>query len=192
MSSSSFARRVAASASLAALSAVAFPSIALAEMVDAKDRRPDAEIVVVGQRPNPEAEAATQAARERPGNVSVVAAEEFEDRYAVTFRDTLQLTPGVIAQPRFGEEVRLSIRGSGLANNAHLRGVELLFDGVPINGADGFGDFQELDPTFANFITVNRGANAFASGSATLGGAIELTGITGRSVSTTRTDVRFS
>lgn len=182
MSSSSFARRVAASASLAALSVVVFPSIARAETVNAEDRRPDAEIVVVGQRPNPEAEAAIQAARERPGNVSVVAAEEFEDRYAVTFRDTLQLTPGVIAQPRFGEEVRLSIRGSGLANNAHLRGVELLFDGVPINGADGFGDFQELDPTFANFITVNRGANAFASGSATLGGAVELTGITGRSV----------
>lgn len=182
MSSSSFARRVAASASLAALSAVLFPHMAHAEALDAENRRPEAEIVVVGQRPNPEAEAATQAARERPGNVSVVAAEEFEDRYAVTFRDTLQLTPGVIAQPRFGEEVRLSIRGSGLANNAHLRGVELLFDGVPINGADGFGDFQELDPTFANFITVNRGANAFAGGSATLGGAIELTGITGRSV----------
>lgn len=182
MSSSSFARRVAASASWAVLSATLAPSIAFAETVDAEDRRPDAEIVVVGQRPNPEAEVAKQAARERPGNVSVVAAEEFEDRYAVTFRDTLQLTPGVIAQLRFGEEVRLSIRGSGLANNAHLRGVELLFDGVPINGADGFGDFQELDPTFANFITVNRGANAFASGSATLGGAIELTGITGRSI----------
>jgi iron complex outermembrane receptor protein len=182
MSPSSFARRVAASASLAALSAGVLPGVAHAEALDAEGRRPDAEIVVVGQRPNPEAEAATQAARERPGNVSVVAAEEFEDRYAVSFRDTLQLTPGVIAQPRFGEEVRLSIRGSGLANNAHLRGVELLFDGVPINGADGFGDFQELDPTFANFITVNRGANAFASGSATLGGAIELAGITGRSV----------
>jgi iron complex outermembrane receptor protein len=155
---------------------------ALAEALDAEGRRTESEIIVTGQRPNPEAAEAAAAARERPGNVSVVAAEEFQDRYAVTFRDTLQLTPGVIAQPRFGEEVRLSIRGSGLANNAHLRGVELLFDGVPINGADGFGDFQELDPTFANFITVNRGANAFASGSATLGGSIELTGLTGRSV----------
>jgi iron complex outermembrane receptor protein len=139
-------------------------------------------VVVTGQRPNPEAAEAADAARKRPGNVSVIAAEEFEDRYTVNFRDSLQFTPGVIAQPRFGEEVRLSIRGSGLANNAHLRGVELLFDGVPINGADGFGDFQELDPTFASFITVNRGANAFASGSATLGGSIELTALTGRSL----------
>ncbi|MFZ4071218.1 MAG: TonB-dependent receptor family protein [Caulobacterales bacterium] len=187
MSSHVFSARALARVSTAVLAALITAPSALAEAPNAEGksaegRRADAEIIVTGQRPNPEAADAAAAARERPGNVSVVAAEEFEDRYAVTFRDTLQLTPGVIAQPRFGEEVRLSIRGSGLANNAHLRGVELLFDGVPINGADGFGDFQELDPTFANFITVNRGANAFASGSATLGGSIELTGLTGRSV----------
>jgi iron complex outermembrane receptor protein len=187
MSSHVFSARALARVSTAVLAALITAPSALAEAPNAEGksaegRRADAEIIVTGQRPNPEAADAAAAARERPGNVSVIAAEEFEDRYAVTFRDTLQLTPGVIAQPRFGEEVRLSIRGSGLANNAHLRGVELLFDGVPINGADGFGDFQELDPTFANFITVNRGANAFASGSATLGGSIELTGLTGRSV----------
>jgi iron complex outermembrane receptor protein len=173
--------RAIASSPIAILAAL-LATPAAAQPQRAEDRPADAEIVVTGRRPNPEADKAAEAARERPGNVSVVAAEEFEDRYAVTFRDTLLLTPGVIAQPRFGEEVRLSIRGSGLANNAHLRGVELLFDGVPINGADGFGDFQELDPTFVNFITVNRGANAFASGSATLGGSIELTGLTGRGV----------
>lgn len=139
-----------------------------------------APIIVTERRLNPAAEEAADAAAQRPGNVSVVAAEDFEDRYAVTFRDMLQFTPGVIAQPRFGEEVRLSIRGSGVANNAHLRGVELLFDGVPINGADGFGDFQELDPGFASHLTVNRGANAFASGSATLGGSIEMTALRGR------------
>lgn len=139
-----------------------------------------APIIVTERRLNPAAEEAADAAALRPGNVSVVAAEDFEDRYAVTLRDMLQFTPGVIAQPRFGEEVRLSIRGSGVANNAHLRGVELLFDGVPINGADGFGDFQELDPGFASHLTVNRGANAFASGSATLGGSIEMTALRGR------------
>jgi iron complex outermembrane receptor protein len=185
MSSHVFSVRAFARVSTAVLAALITAPSALADTLDADDRRTESEIIVTGQRPNPEAAEAAAAARERPGNVSVVAAEEFEDRYAVTFRDTLQLTPGVIAQPRFGEEVRLSIRGSGLANNAHLRGVELLFDGVPINGADGFGDFQELDPTFANFITVNRGANAFASGSATLGGSIEITGLTGRSVDET-------
>jgi iron complex outermembrane receptor protein len=139
-----------------------------------------APMIVTERRLNPAAEEAAAEAAQRPGNVSVVAAEDFEDRYAVTFRDMLQFIPGVIAQPRFGEEVRLSIRGSGVANNAHLRGVELLFDGVPINGADGFGDFQELDPGFASHLTVNRGANAFASGSATLGGSIEMSALRGR------------
>jgi iron complex outermembrane receptor protein len=185
MSSNAFSGRALTCASTAIVAVLITASTALAEALDSEGRRADAETIVTGQRPNPEADEAAEIARTRPGNVSVVAAEDFEDRYAVTFRDTLQMTPGVIAQPRFGEEVRLSIRGSGLANNAHLRGVELLFDGVPINGADGFGDFQELDPTFANFITVNRGANAFSSGSATLGGSIELTGLTGRSVDET-------
>ncbi|MFN4101811.1 MAG: TonB-dependent receptor domain-containing protein, partial [Pararhodobacter sp.] len=68
----------------------------------------------------------------------------------------------------------------GVANNAHLRGVELLFDGVPISAADGFGDFQELDPGFTNHLSVWRGANAFAHGAASLGGAIEFAGITAR------------
>jgi iron complex outermembrane receptor protein len=136
------------------------------------------EIIVTGTRTT--LAAAQEDAATRPGGVDVVAAEEFEDRYAVSFRDTLAFVPGVIAQPRFGEEVRLSIRGSGLSNNAHLRGVEVLFDGVPINGADGFGDFQELDPLFASHFVVSRGANAFAVGSSTLGGAIELAALNAR------------
>jgi len=133
---------------------------------------------VTGQRESSLA-GATASADARPGNVSVVPAAEFEDRLAVTLRDMLGLTPGVIAQPRFGEEVRLSIRGSGVANNSHLRGVELSFDGVAINGADGFGDFQEIDPNFVAHLTVLRGANAFSGGSPTLGGAIEMSAIRG-------------
>lgn len=140
----------------------------------------DPEILVTGQKLRAPVQAALDDVSRHPGNVSVVAAEEFADRYAVSFRETLALTPGVIAQPRFGEEVRLSIRGSGLSNNAHLRGVELVFDGVPINGADGFGDFQELDPLFTSHLIVHRGANAFSVGAATLGGAIAFEGLTAR------------
>lgn len=136
------------------------------------------EIIVTGKHTS--LTTAQEDAAARPGGVNVIAAEEFEDRYAVSFRDTLAFVPGVIAQPRFGEEVRLSIRGSGLSNNAHLRGVEILFDGVPLNGADGFGDFQELDPLFASHFVVSRGANAFATGASTLGGAIELGALTAR------------
>ena len=160
---------------LASVCASALVSPAAAEV--AAIRQADT-VIVLGER-TVSAAAQAEAARQ-PGNVSVVPAEAFADRYAVTFRDTLQFTPGVIAQPRFGEEVRLSIRGSGVANNAHLRGVELQFDGVPLNGADGFGDFQEIDPTFTAALSVYRGANAFALAGATLGGAIAIEGLRAR------------
>jgi iron complex outermembrane receptor protein len=114
------------------------------------------------------------------GGVARVEADSYADRYSLTLRDMLAWTPGVIAQPRFAEEVRLSIRGSGLARGFHLRGIELLVDGVPINLADGSGDFQELDPLLYSHIDVYRGASALSRGAATLGGAIEFTTPTGR------------
>ena len=185
---------------LASVCASAFVSPAAADV--AAIRQADT-VVVLGER-TVAATAQAEAAKQ-PGNVSVVPAEAFADRYAVTFRDTLQFIPGVIAQPRFGEEVRLSIRGSGVANNAHLRGVELQFDGVPLNGADGFGDFQEIDPTFTAAMSVYRGANAFSLAGATLGGAIAIEGlrardqetagavrIEGGSFETTRANARFA
>jgi iron complex outermembrane receptor protein len=55
-----------------------------------------------------------------------------------------------------------------------LRGVELLINGVPINAADGFGDFQEMDVLFASHIDVLRGANAMSVGAASLGGAVDI------------------
>ncbi|HNS85263.1 MAG TPA: TonB-dependent receptor [Parvularculaceae bacterium] len=135
------------------------------------------EIVVSGERRDALADALAEKAR-RPGNVDVVPFEEYQDRYVATFRDALALTPGVIMQPVAGEDGRLSIRGSGLAQNVHLRGVELLLGGVPINAADGFGDFQEFDLLFASHINVLKGGNAFRVGAATLGGAIEVETLT--------------
>jgi iron complex outermembrane recepter protein len=116
-----------------------------------------------------------------PGGASVTDATEYADRLATNFRDTLAFAPGVFAQARYGEEVRLSIRGSGIGRGFHLRGIALLQDGVPINLADGGGDFQELDPTAFERIEVFRGANALRWGSSSLGGAINAVTATGRS-----------
>ncbi|WP_029890738.1 TonB-dependent receptor family protein [Polycyclovorans algicola] len=120
--------------------------------------------------------ASVTAAREEiqraPGGVAVVGREAFEDRYALTLRDTLGRVPGVFAQPRFAEEVRLVIRGSGLGRNVHLGGVTLLQDGVPINLADGSGDFQEIDPAVIRHLEVYKGANGLVHGASSLGGAI--------------------
>ncbi|MCH8490288.1 MAG: TonB-dependent receptor [Oceanicaulis sp.] len=139
-------------------------------------------VVITGYRRNAPAEAAAADAARQPGNITLVDADSYAPRYAVGFADTLAFTAGVVAQPRFGEDGRLSVRGSGLANNTHLRGVELIFNATPLNNADGFGDYQELDPLFVSHMAVNRGANGFRTGSSMLGGSIEITGISAASL----------
>ncbi|WP_313806837.1 TonB-dependent receptor [Sphingobium sp.] len=115
-----------------------------------------------------------------PGGVDVVSAEAFGDRLAVSLRDALSFSPGVYTQPRFGQEVRISIRGSGLSRGYHMRGLTLLQDGIPINMADDNGDFQELDPQVFQHLEVYRGGNALRLGGSTLGGAINAVTPTGR------------
>jgi iron complex outermembrane receptor protein len=114
------------------------------------------------------------------GGVSVVDAESYKTGRASTLQDALGYSAGVFVQPRFGsEESRLSIRGSGIQRTFHLRGIQLLQDGVPINQADGGGDFQAVEPLAARYIEVYRGANALQYGSSTLGGAINFVTPTG-------------
>ena len=117
----------------------------------------------------------TQTQREMartPGAVSVVPAARYQDTYAHNIEDVMDFTPGVFARKRYGAEVRLSVRGSGLSRGFHMRGLELLQDGVPFNLADGSADFQEIDPLIAQHIEVYKGGNGLRFGSASLGGAI--------------------
>lgn len=108
-----------------------------------------------------------------PGAVDVVSDEAYRNTTpASTIKDVLDYVPGVFVQPKWGEDSRLSIRGSGLSRNFHLRGLQLYMDGIPINTADGFGDFQEIDPTAYRYVEVYKGSNALRFGSNSLGGAI--------------------
>lgn len=116
-----------------------------------------------------------------PGAVEVIDAEGYKRTTpATTIKDALDYTPGVFAQPKWGDDTRLSIRGSGLSRNFHLRGVQLYMDGIPINTADGYGDFQEIDPSAYRLIEVYKGANALRFGANALGGAINFVTATGR------------
>ena len=126
-------------------------------------------IIVVGHSATQEAQARADAT---PGGAEVVPHEDYADHSLVSLRDTLAFAAGVYTQPRFGQEVRISIRGSGISRGFHMRGLTLLQDGVPINLADDNGDFQELEPAFFDHLEVYRGANALRFGSGTLGGAI--------------------
>src|SRR5207237_3085131 len=57
--------------------------------------------------------------------------------------------------------------------------IKLMQDGVPLNLADGSGDFQAVEPLQTRYIEVFRGANALQHGSSTLGGAVNYASVTG-------------
>jgi iron complex outermembrane receptor protein len=118
-----------------------------------------------------------------PGAVEVVPDTQFKNSPAQSVKDILDWVPGVWAQPKWGDDTRLSIRGSGLSRNFHLRGIQLYMDGIPINTSDGYGDFQEIDPTAYRYVEVYKGANALRFGANSLGGAINFVMPTGRDAS---------
>lgn len=116
------------------------------------------------------------------GGANVVDAEQYKEGRVSTLSDALQFSTGVFIASRFGaEESRMSIRGSGLQRTFHMRGLQLLQDGVPLNLADGSVDFQAVEPLAARYIEVYRGANALQYGSTTLGGAVNFVSPSGLS-----------
>jgi iron complex outermembrane recepter protein len=117
-----------------------------------------------------------------PGSVALVESAELRETRQANLKDALGLVPGVYVQPRFGaaDESQISIRGSGLRNNFHARGVNLLVNGMPYRNADGFTDFESLELLTTESIEVYKGGNALRFGS-TLGGAINLETRTGHS-----------
>ena len=123
---------------------------------------------------------ARQRLSETPGAVSVISQEAFARREALALDDMLRDAPGVYAQRKWGGDVRLSIRGSGIGNANHNRGVLLAQDGVPLNEADGYGDSQIADALITRYVEVYRGGNALLFGGALLGGAINMVTPDGR------------
>ena len=140
-------------------------------------------VTVIGSR----AEAAEVRAELRrvPGGVALVEAPQIRATRQANFHDVLRFTPGVYVQPRFGaaDESQLSIRGSGLRNNFHLRGVNVLVNGMAYRNADGFTDFESLELLTTQSIQVYKGGNALRYGGSTLGGAINLETQTGYTAS---------
>lgn len=167
-----------ASSTMAILAAMIGPVLA-------QTAQTTAPLVVQGERKTqsitvPDVAGAQEEMRLIPGGSALVPSEVFRDGVARTIKDALDFVPGVYAQSKFGQEdSRLSIRGSGIARNFHLRGVMLMQDGIPVISADGSGDFQDIDPMAARYVEVYKGANALRFGSTTLGGAINFVSPTG-------------
>jgi len=130
--------------------------------------RPDGSLTV------PSVEQERRSLLQIPGGVTFIDSQSFSERFTNNLRDVLKDSPGIYVQDRYGQELRLSIRGSGMARDYHNRGIEVLQDGIPTNLADGIGDFYQIDPMAARWIEVFRGGNALRFGTTTLGGAINV------------------
>ena len=129
----------------------------------------------------PGIEAAREELSRVPGGATVQDMAPVREGRTSTVSDTFAFTPGVFVASRFGaEESRMSIRGSGLQRTFHMRGIALLQDGVPLNLADGSGDFQAVEPLASRYVEVWRGANALQYGAANLGGAVNFVSRSGR------------
>jgi iron complex outermembrane receptor protein len=126
---------------------------------------------------------ATRTIQRTPGAVAVVEDTAFKNGPAQTIKDVLGWVPGVFAQPRFGDDARVSIRGSGLSRNYGNRGINVYMDGIPINTSDGLVDLFEVDPTAYRHVEVYKGANALRYGANALGGAINFVTPTGHDAS---------
>lgn len=143
-------------------------------------------VTVEGSKEAPERTRSESQARKEiqrtPGGVVLISSQEIKETLATALQDVLDFVPGIMVRPRFGniaDESQISIRGSGLRNNYHLRGLTLLLDGFPLNNADGFGDFEAAELLATKRIEVYKGANALRFGVNTLGGAINLETHTG-------------
>lgn len=127
--------------------------------------------------------------RDIPGNATLVDDRDWSDQRATTIKDITDYVPGVIAEPRNGaESMRLSLRGSGLANIFQGSGLLVLQDGIPINMADGEFEFPVIDPWLIRYAEIFPGANALDYGTSTFGGAINFVTPTG---ATTTSNLRL-
>ena len=125
---------------------------------------------------------AREAIDRTPGGVELVGAEEIKESLGTNLKEVLDFVPGVSIQGRQGsvsDESQFSIRGSGLRNNFHIRGINILVDGFTLNNADGFFRPEVLELFSSKRLEVYKGANALRFGGNSLGGAINLVGKTG-------------
>jgi len=117
-----------------------------------------------------------------PGGTAVIGEDRLRAGATSDLAAMIGATPGMFLQSRFGaDEVRVSMRGSGITQTFGIRGVRVLRDGIPVTGAGGFTNPELIELASARFIEIYRGANALQYGAAELGGAINLVSHTGYS-----------
>ena len=87
-------------------------------------------------------------------------------------------------QSRFGADEGLVPDSRHLLGNFHHRGINILINGIFFGDADGFSDFESIDPWPTNASRSTRGRTSWRYGANSIGGAINFVPRTGYSAST--------
>jgi iron complex outermembrane receptor protein len=112
-----------------------------------------------------------------PAATTVVGLELLEPMpRGIAIDEALAAVPGVkIDNQANGERVHLSIRGQGILSERGIRGIQILYDGVPANDPSGFApDVYDIDWAGVQEVSVVRGPVAFLYGGSSSGGVIDV------------------
>ncbi len=112
-----------------------------------------------------------------PAATSIVGGDVLETMpRAVAIDEALLDVPGVkVDNQANGERVHLSIRGQGILSERGIRGVQVLYDGVPLSDPSGFvPDLFDVDWAGVEEVNVVRGPVAFLYGGGSAGGVIDI------------------
>ncbi len=92
-----------------------------------------------------------------PYSVFRVDTKEFKYGRNVSAKDVLADVPGLFLQARYGNDVRISIRGFGNRSNSGITGIRILQDGIPESDPDGETAIDAIDFTSLGGVEVVKG-----------------------------------
>jgi iron complex outermembrane receptor protein len=112
-----------------------------------------------------------------PFSVSVVGQSALAGmQRASSFDEPLAFVPGVkVDNQTNGSLVHISMRGQGILTERGIRGIKILYDGIPANDPSGFApDMFDVDLNTVDRIEVLRGAAASLYGGGASGGIVNI------------------
>ena len=95
-----------------------------------------------------------------PFSISLINKDDIQlGSQTITLDESLNKIPGIYVQNRynFAQDQRISIRGFGSRAAFGVRGIKILYDGIPLTLADGQSQTDSLDLSSSERIEVIRG-----------------------------------
>jgi iron complex outermembrane receptor protein len=117
------------------------------------------------------------AVKEVPFSASIIDRATIRDiPRSIAFDEPMKFVPGVkVDNQSNGMRVHVSMRGQGILTERGIRGIRILYDGIPVNDPTGFApDLFDVDFNSVDRMEVLRGAAASIYGGSASGGIVNI------------------